>query len=187
MSDPSTRPQRTRYPEPGEDVRITRSLVAATCIVTDAGGRVLMHRRADNGLWGLPGGAVEEGESVAEAAVREVFEETGVRVRVLGAIGIDSGIDRRQVVHYPDGNVVRYVSVTVACEAVDASCNAPADPVGGGETEAVGWFELGLDGAGGLRGVPGGAESVPPPHRLTLEAWLADRASGRVLGPVPLR
>lgn len=44
---------------------------------------VLLILREDFRVWGLPGGAVEAGESVAEAAIREVFEETGV------AIGLD--------------------------------------------------------------------------------------------------
>ncbi|WP_431962208.1 NUDIX domain-containing protein [Nocardia sp. bgisy134] len=48
---------------------------AAACVVAD--GRVLMQRRSDDGQWGLPGGAIELGESAASAVVREVAEETG--------------------------------------------------------------------------------------------------------------
>ncbi|MGV9822290.1 NUDIX domain-containing protein [Nocardia xishanensis] len=43
---------------------------AAACVVSD--GRVLMQRRSDDGRWGLPGGAIELGESAASAVVREV-------------------------------------------------------------------------------------------------------------------
>ena len=53
-------------------------------------GEVLLMRRSDNGHWGLPGGFVEVGESVAAAACREVAEETGWRVRVGGLIGVYS-------------------------------------------------------------------------------------------------
>lgn len=190
LSIPET-PRRTRYPEPDEPVVITRMLVAATSIVTDAAGRVLMHKRTDNGMWGLPGGAVEPGESVAAAAVREVLEETGMRVRALGVIGVDSGRDRRQVVHYPDGNVVHYVSVTVACEPVVGDGGAAVDAAGfDDETEAVEWFALRLDEAGCLTGVPGGRGAVVPPHLLRLESWLAERGGdgeGRSVGMVPLR
>jgi len=45
-------------------------------------GELLLMRRSDNGFWGLPGGFVEIGESVAEAARREVGEETGWQVEV---------------------------------------------------------------------------------------------------------
>jgi 8-oxo-dGTP pyrophosphatase MutT (NUDIX family) len=55
-------------------------LAGATVIVRDAAGRVLMQRRSDNGQWGLPGGALEPGESLEETGRREVWEETGVRV-----------------------------------------------------------------------------------------------------------
>ena len=42
-------------------------------------GRILLIRRADNGLWALPGGLVEVGETLAEAACRELLEEAGIR------------------------------------------------------------------------------------------------------------
>ena len=48
-----------------------------SAIILTAEG-LLLQRRADNGLWGLPGGGVEPGESVTEALVREVREETGL-------------------------------------------------------------------------------------------------------------
>ncbi|ABF46225.1 MULTISPECIES: NUDIX domain-containing protein [Deinococcus] len=56
----------------------------AWLILRDAAGRVLLGRRAGvaygAGLWGLPGGHVERGEGLAEAAVRETGEEVGLRV-----------------------------------------------------------------------------------------------------------
>jgi ADP-ribose pyrophosphatase YjhB (NUDIX family) len=55
----------------------------ADAFVVDADGRVLLIRRADDGLWAMPGGWVEPGESPAEAAVRETEEETGLRVSVV--------------------------------------------------------------------------------------------------------
>jgi 8-oxo-dGTP pyrophosphatase MutT (NUDIX family) len=55
--------------------------VGARGIVRDDAGRVLLIRRSDNGYWALPAGAMELGESIAECAAREVFEETGLTVR----------------------------------------------------------------------------------------------------------
>jgi ADP-ribose pyrophosphatase YjhB (NUDIX family) len=63
---------------------------------------VLLTRRADNGLWCLPGGMIDPGESVAEGCEREVFEETGLQVRVVRLTGIYS--NPNQLTVYPDGN-----------------------------------------------------------------------------------
>lgn len=57
----------------------------AGAVVRDGEGRVLLVRRANEpgrGLWSIPGGRVEEGESAREAAAREVREETGLDVEV---------------------------------------------------------------------------------------------------------
>jgi ADP-ribose pyrophosphatase YjhB (NUDIX family) len=62
-------------------------------------GEILLMRRADNGLWGLPGGFVEIGESVAAAACREVAEETGWSVELGRLIGVYSD-PTHQVVDY---------------------------------------------------------------------------------------
>jgi ADP-ribose pyrophosphatase YjhB (NUDIX family) len=64
-------------------------------VVHDARGRLLLIRRGhapSAGLWSVPGGRVEPGESETEAVVRETAEETGLRVRpdrVLGRVRID--------------------------------------------------------------------------------------------------
>lgn len=62
-------------------------------------GRLLLMKRSDNGHWGLPGGFVEPGESVAEAAVREVAEETGYRVELGSLVGVYSS-PQHSVVDY---------------------------------------------------------------------------------------
>lgn len=79
------------------------------------GGSVLLQRRDDNGRWGLPGGAVEPGESVRAAIVREVEEETGLLVEPLRLIGVYSDPANHQVITYPDGNVIHYVSSVFEC------------------------------------------------------------------------
>lgn len=57
------------------------------CFVHDGHGRLLMGRRTgkdkDVGKWAFPGGKIDKGETPGEAAVRELFEETGVRARVV--------------------------------------------------------------------------------------------------------
>lgn len=78
-------------------------------------GGVLLQLRDDNGRWGLPGGAVEPGESVTAALVREVWEETGLDVEPVRLIGVYSDPANHQVIHYPDGNVIHYVSSVFEC------------------------------------------------------------------------
>jgi 8-oxo-dGTP pyrophosphatase MutT (NUDIX family) len=87
---------------------------SASAVIFDRRGRVLLQQRSDGGQWGLPGGSVEIGESVAAACVREVREETGLRVVVRRLVGVYS--DRSlQVVRYPDGRVWHYVNVCFEC------------------------------------------------------------------------
>lgn len=78
--------------------------------------RVLLTQRTDNGRWCLPGGAMEAGESAAEACEREVFEETGLTVRVKRLLGVYSNPD--QLVIYPDGNKAFFVVINFEVELV---------------------------------------------------------------------
>lgn len=68
--------------ELGERVgRRARQKIGASVAIMD-GERLLMSRREDNSLWCLPGGGVDPGETFAEAAVREAYEEVGLQVQV---------------------------------------------------------------------------------------------------------
>ena len=84
-------------------------VVAVTVFVEDEQGHVLLIQRTDNGLWALPGGAQDFGEFIAETAVRETREETGIEVEVAEIIGVYS--DPRHVVEYGDGEVRQQFSV----------------------------------------------------------------------------
>lgn len=81
----------------------------SVAVINDA-GQLLMIRRTDNDLWALPGGAQEVGESPAQAAAREVLEETGIQCDVTGLVGVFS--DPRNVVKFTsDGEVRQEFSV----------------------------------------------------------------------------
>jgi 8-oxo-dGTP diphosphatase len=109
------------------DAGAPRPVVACVgAVVRDTGGRLLLIRRGQEpsrGLWSLPGGRVEPGETVAAAVVREVREETGLAVRAGEPVGR---------VLIPAG-AVDYDVVDVACALVDPA----AVPVAGDDAEAV--------------------------------------------------
>jgi 8-oxo-dGTP pyrophosphatase MutT (NUDIX family) len=87
-------------------------------VVRGPGEAVLLEKRRDCGWWGLPGGKVEPGESLIDAAVREVFEETGLTVEVTHLIGVYSDPDGR-IVTYPDnGDVVQLIDVVVGARVL---------------------------------------------------------------------
>ncbi len=96
--------------------------------------KVLLTQRTDNGRWCLPGGRVESGESVTEACEREVWEETGLKVRVTRLIGVYSNPD--QLVIYPDGNKVFIVALNFEAEVISGELTLSD------ETTAYGYFSL---------------------------------------------
>ena len=71
--------------------------LGCSAAIFDEQGRVLLTKRRDNGQWCLPSGGVEPGESVAEGCEREVFEETGLSVKVKRFIGVYSHPDQLTV------------------------------------------------------------------------------------------
>ncbi|GAA4994761.1 NUDIX domain-containing protein [Yinghuangia aomiensis] len=82
---------------------------SVTAVVRDERGRLLMIHRTDNDLWSIPGGAHDIGESIAQTVVREVDEETGIRIRVLGVVGLYT--DPGHVIAYDDGEVRQQFSI----------------------------------------------------------------------------
>lgn len=88
-------------------------LVYSTAIVKDKKGRTLFHRRADFGVWGLPGGILEVGESPAACVRREVHEETGLQVRPLHLTAVLSSPAHN--VLYPNGDRVQQITFFFEC------------------------------------------------------------------------
>ncbi|RJQ39255.1 MAG: NUDIX domain-containing protein [Nitrospiraceae bacterium] len=78
---------------------------------------VLLQKRTDVNLWGIPSGHVEPGETVKNAAIREVFEETGLQVEILRLIGVYSD-PSSQVFQYPDGRVTHFITCCFQAEVV---------------------------------------------------------------------
>ena len=76
---------------------------SASAIVTNDEGKILLHRRSDNDLWAVPGGAMDIGESIGETVVREVKEETGLDVKPEYIIGVYT--NPKHVIAFSDGEV----------------------------------------------------------------------------------
>ncbi|MGC4952707.1 NUDIX hydrolase [Actinomadura citrea] len=84
-------------------------------VVENEKGEILVIRRTDNDNWALPGGTIDLGESVAQAAVRETKEETGIQVSIGRVIGIYS--DPKHLIYYTsDGEVRQEFSIVLTAK-----------------------------------------------------------------------
>ena len=84
-------------------------LVGVAVAVLNKTGEILLQKRMD-GLWGVPGGFIELGESTEEAGRREVLEETGIEIGKLDLVGVFSG--KQHFVKLPNGD--EFYPVTIA-------------------------------------------------------------------------
>lgn len=78
--------------------------------------KVLLLQRTDDGKWAVPGGTMEAGESLSEACAREVFEETGLQVKVRRLLSVYTSPHR--LLTYPDGNKLQPVSLHFEVEII---------------------------------------------------------------------
>ncbi|WP_405725666.1 NUDIX domain-containing protein [Streptomyces sp. NBC_01537] len=100
---------RTEYYDDPKAPKPNSLVVAASAVVTDGNGRILLQRRRDNDLWALPGGGMDLTDSLPGTAVREVKEETGLDVEITGLVGTYT--DPKHVIAYADGEVRRQFNV----------------------------------------------------------------------------
>ena len=84
-------------------------MVGAAILVVNEQNHLLLMKRSDSGCWGLPGGAVEPGEVVEDAARREALEETGLLIGEMSLFGIFSGPELYY--KYPNGDEVYNVTI----------------------------------------------------------------------------
>jgi 8-oxo-dGTP pyrophosphatase MutT (NUDIX family) len=132
-------------------------MTCAGCAVLDGAGRLLLQQRGDDGgPWGLPGGAMELGETIEAAAVRETFEETGLRVRPDRLLGVYTGAAHI----YANGDVVQSVVVVLTATYVEGTLTED-----GIETVGLGWFPL---------------DDLPSPIFAPHQVMLDDLRNGRL-------
>ncbi len=84
-------------------------------VLIEQQGKILLQHRTDEDNWCIPGGVMELGETFEEAAIRETYEETGLRVKNLSLFGIYSGDSC--FVTYPNGDQVYSVQVIFKASA----------------------------------------------------------------------
>ncbi len=123
----------TYFADYPQTVRLSVSSVVQKC---ENAEEILLMRRSDNGKWGLPGGYVEPGESVTKAVEREVFEETGFKIKVGALIGIYSD-PKTQVIAYSNGDRVQAVNLCFKGTALEQG-----EPTTPEETLDIGFFPV---------------------------------------------
>ena len=107
----------------------------ASALIFDQGReKVLLTRRADNGLWCLPGGGMDPGESAEETCVRETLEETGLNVRVTKLVGVYTSPNI--TIQYAGGNRTQPVIFSFEAEIVGGELGLSD------ETTAFGYFPV---------------------------------------------
>jgi ADP-ribose pyrophosphatase YjhB (NUDIX family) len=109
-------------------------LGCSATIFDDSRQKILLTRRSDNGLWCLPGGGAEAGESVAEACERETLEETGLIVKTTKLLGVYS--DPHMIAEYADGNRIHIVALNFEAEVLGGALMVTD------ETTEVNYFDL---------------------------------------------
>ncbi|WP_369377622.1 NUDIX domain-containing protein [Streptomyces sp. cg36] len=107
---------RTEYYDDPDAPEPNSLVVAASAVVGDERGRILLQRRRDNHLWALPGGGMDLTDSLPGAAVREVKEETGLDVEITGLVGTYT--DPKHIIAYTDGEVRRQFNVCFTARIV---------------------------------------------------------------------
>lgn len=135
----------------GHDLVVT--VGTAALIVSDDGQQILLQQRADNGKWGMPGGGIEPGEHPAHAAIREAYEETGLRVEVSQLVGVFGG--QSHITRYPNGDQFAYISLTFACQVIGGEIDPDPD-----ETLDARWWDIDA--------LP---DTFPEHQRRRLDAW----------------
>ena len=131
---------------------------SANVVVINDAGEILLIRRSDNDNWALPGGAVDVGESLAHAAVRETQEESGIDCEITGLSGIYTDPDH-VMLYTSNGEIRQEFSIVLTARATGGQ------PTASSETTEVRWVT-----PGGL-----GDYEMDPSMRLRVRHYVEHR------------
>jgi 8-oxo-dGTP pyrophosphatase MutT (NUDIX family) len=134
-------------------------------VVVNDSGEILMIQRSDNGNWAVPGGAIDLGESLTQAAARETREETGIECRITGIVGIYT--DPKHIILYISNGEARQEFSIVLTATATGGQPTPSD-----ESTEVRW--VARDDLAGYQ--------MDRSMRLRLEHYLAGRSRSPYLG-----
>jgi ADP-ribose pyrophosphatase YjhB (NUDIX family) len=103
-------------------------------VVRDDGGRVLLHRRAEEDGWSPPSGTLRGGEKIGAALEREIEEETGLDVEMVRLVAIHSDPEH-QVIRTTDGQLTHFITCVFTCRSSGGELRP------NGEAPEWAWFE----------------------------------------------
>ncbi|RUX93047.1 NUDIX domain-containing protein [Mesorhizobium sp. M7D.F.Ca.US.004.01.2.1] len=133
----------------------------ARIVIECADGRILLQKRTDFGLWGLPGGNAEEGEGLEAVVIREILEETGLIVSNVEPFGF--GCDPRyETFQFPNGDRAQFFALMFYTRSFEGEATVTDD-----ESSAVGWF------------APDSLPELLPNMARSIEAYLRFKATGK--------
>ena len=108
-------------------------------IIRNENKEILLQERTDRNMWGLPGGCQELGEDLRETAIREAYEETGIKLNIENLVLINTLSGNLRKNSYPNGDVVyNNTSLYLA----DVSINSLEKLKGDSETKRLKFFSL---------------------------------------------
>ena len=140
-------------------------MVGARCLLRDDQGRILLIKRSDNGLWAVPAGGMELGDTVRQCAIRETYEETGLTPTKLTPIAIHSGADSAETNQW--GHTYQFHITVFLATAWTGQLVTHTD-----ESTDAGWFH---------------PNHLPTPHSATVDRSLQLLAhydhTGKFLAP----
>lgn len=133
----------------------------ARIVIERDDGRILLQKRTDFGLWGLPGGNAEEGEGLEAVVARGVVEETGLIVSGVEPFGF--GCDPQyETFQFPNGDRAQFFALMFYARSFEGEPAVTDD-----ESSAVGWFAV---------------DELPemlPNMARSIEAYVRFRATGK--------
>jgi ADP-ribose pyrophosphatase YjhB (NUDIX family) len=109
--------------------------IAVNAVVFNGQGEVLLAKRTDNSLWCIPGGHVDLGETLSQACLRELLEETGLKGEVVKLVGVYS--DSKNSLHIAQGPEWHTVRVSFLCKIIGGTIKTSE------ETSEIKYFKLG--------------------------------------------